>query len=111
MAPHPRPGDGRRDVPLRLGPPPRVFGELIGTSEQRRAAPELEWTPGLRRFVGTHPRVATEWIAARRREAGGDGSGVGPRRLRLSDLRYYVSDWVERLTGVRPFEYRNYVLV
>jgi len=87
------------------------FGELIGTIEQRRAAPELEWTPGLRRFVGTHPRVATEWIAARRREAGGDGSGVGPRRLRLSDLRYYVSDWVERLTGVRPFEYRNYVLV
>ena len=85
------------------------FGEDVGKLEQRRAAPELEWTPGLRRFDGTHPRVATEWIAARR--GAGDGSAVGPRRLRPGDLRFYVSDWIERLTGVRPFEYRNYLLV
>jgi hypothetical protein len=81
--------------------------------EQRRAAPALEWTPGLRRLSGAHPRVAREWIAARRaRTEGPDGgSAIAPRRLRLSDLRLYASDWIERLTGARIFEYRNYVLV
>src|SRR5438128_1933432 len=55
-----------------------------------------------------HPRVAQEWIAARRHL---HGDAIGPRRFRLSDLRYYVSDWIEQLTGVRVFEYRNYVEV
>jgi hypothetical protein len=34
---------------------------------------------------------------------------VGAPRLRLAHLRLYLSDWIERLTGVRLFEYRNYV--
>jgi hypothetical protein len=68
----------------------------------------LEWTPLLRRFAGTHPRAAAEWVAARR----ATGSAPWPRRrLRPGDLRYYVSDWIERLTGARVFEYRNYVEV
>jgi hypothetical protein len=65
----------------------------------------LDWTPGLRGFRGTHPRAALEWVADRR----GRGPGIGPRALRVRDLRYYLSDWVERVTGVRVFEYRNYV--
>ncbi len=79
-----------------------------GWARPRPAAPGLEWTPGLRPLSGAHPRVAREWIAARRATGGG---AVAPRRLRPSDLRYYASDWIERLTGARVFEYRNYVLV
>src|SRR5437879_3102391 len=37
------------------------------------------------------------------------GHAVAPQRLRLRDLRLYASDWIERLTGARVFEYRNYV--
>jgi hypothetical protein len=70
--------------------------------------PRLEWTPLLRRFAGTHPRVAAEWIQGRRACR---ATAVGPRRLRIDHLRYYVSDWIERLTGTRVFEYRNYVIV
>ena len=51
-----------------------------------------------------------DWIAARRGGAGG-GSALEPRPFRLSDLRLYASDWIERMTGARIFEYRNYVLV
>jgi len=36
---------------------------------------------------------------------------VGPRHFRREHLRLYLSDWIERLTGARVFEYRNYVEV
>jgi hypothetical protein len=29
----------------------------------------------------------------------------------MEHLRFYASDAVERLTGIRPFEFRNYRLV
>src|SRR5437879_6176773 len=82
-----------------------VFPRTREDVERRQEAPRLEWRPLLRRFDGIHPRVAQEWIAARRHL---HGDAIGPRRFRLSDLRYYVSDWIEQLTGVRVFEYRNY---
>ena len=85
-----------------------LFQEGREKLERRQAAPMLEWTPGLRRLTAGHPRVVQDWIAPRR--AAG-ASGVAPRGLRPSDLRFYVSDWIERLTGARVFEYRNYVLV
>ncbi len=85
-----------------------VFPRTPEDVERRHEAPRLEWGPLLRRFDGIHPRVAQEWIAARRHL---HGDAIGPRRFRLSDLRYYVSDWIEQLTGVRVFEYRNYVEV
>jgi hypothetical protein len=75
----------------------------------RAEQPALSWTPLLRRFTGTHPRAAQGWIAER--QAAAVGPAVGPRRFRLGHVRLYVSDWIERLTGVRPFEYRNYVQV
>jgi len=34
-----------------------------------------------------------------------------PPRFKPGNVRYYVSDWIERLTGARPFEFRNYTLV
>jgi hypothetical protein len=85
-----------------------LFQERAEDPARQPRAPVLEWTPGLRRLTVAHPRVALDWIAARR-TAG--RSGVAPRRLHVSDLRFYLSDWIERLTGARVFEYRNYVLV
>jgi glycosyltransferase involved in cell wall biosynthesis len=85
--------------------------EIFTTEPARHAArrerAQLEWTPLLRRFTGAHPRAALEWIAARRDD---QVDVVGPRRFRLGDLRYYLSDWIECITGKRVFEYRNYDL-
>jgi hypothetical protein len=72
------------------------------------AQPLLPWTPGLKRFTGTHPAAAREWVAARRHDP---ERVVEPRRFRWRFLRYYVSAAIERLTGVRVFEFRNYKIV
>jgi len=84
-----------------------IHHEMRDRLRARRARGSLDWTPLLRPFRGTHPRAARDWVAARR----GTAAPVGPRRFKISNLRYYVSDWIERLTGVRVFEYRNYVVV
>jgi glycosyltransferase involved in cell wall biosynthesis len=67
----------------------------------------LEWIPLLRPFTGEHPRAAREWIAARTDDP---ERVIGPRHFKLEHLRFYVSDWIERLTGARVFEFRNYEL-
>jgi len=84
-----------------------VFHERVDQLEAHAELEALYWTPLLRRFTGSHPRAAAAWIAARRAA----GPSVGPRRLKLAHLRLYLSDWIERLTGARLFEYRNYVEV
>lgn len=86
----------------------QIFPETAYRAEQWRRWGRLEWTPLLRRFAGTHPLAAADWIQAR---LAGRAPSVEPRRLRVNDLRYYLSDWIERLTGRRVFEYRNYVVV
>jgi hypothetical protein len=70
--------------------------------------PLLAWVPGIRAFAGTHPAAALSWIASRRLDP---ERIVAPRRFRWRFLRYYVSGAIERLTGVRVFEFRNYTLV
>ncbi len=61
---------------------------------------------GLRRFRGTHPAVMAEWIAARRARM---TPGFAPGRWNARRLRLALSLGIERLTGWRPFEFRNYV--
>ncbi|HEV2751095.1 MAG TPA: hypothetical protein VGV12_11290 [Gemmatimonadales bacterium] len=101
-------------------PPQSMRQKLVSSQEVFREAADriaarathlqaLYWTPLLRPFSGSHPNVAQAWIGAR--HAVDEGPPVGPRRLRLPHLRLYVSDWIERLTGVRLFEYRNYIEV
>ena len=75
--------------------------------EQDQARPLLPWLPGMKPFEGTHPSVMQSWIAARRSEA----RLIGPTRWRPHHARFLLSDLVERTTGWRPFEYRNYVTV
>ena len=65
----------------------------------------LRWFPGLRPFHGTHPKVAAEWVKAR----GNDPDRVvTPPFFAWEHLRFYASDLYERVTGRRPFEFRNY---
>ena len=70
--------------------------------------PLLAWVPGIRRFEGTHPAVARAWIEARKVDP---ERVIAPRRFRWRFLRYYISGAIERLTGVRVFEFRNYTIV
>ena len=77
-------------------------------SAQEQARGYLEWMPLLQRFAGGHPRVAHDWLAERRHDP---ERVIGPRHFKLEHLRFYASDWIERLTGARLFEFRNYELV
>jgi hypothetical protein len=72
------------------------------------AQPLLPWTPGLRPFTGSHPAAARDWVAARRHDP---DRVIERRRFRWRFLRYYISSAIERLTGVRVFEFRNYTIV
>lgn len=70
--------------------------------------PLLAWVPGMEPFGGAHPAVARAWIEPRRRDP---ERVVAPRQFRFRFLRYYASGVIERLTGIRVFEFRNYTLV
>ena len=74
---------------------------------QDAARPLLPWIPGIRRFRGAHPAVAQEWIDARRAH----GELVAPRRWEGHHLKLVLSGAIERVSGWRAFEYRNYELV
>ena len=78
-------------------------------SRDREAGrPLLPWFPGLTRFRGTHPAEAGAWVEARRHDP---GRRVEAPHFEPEFLRFYASDLVERLTGARLFEFRNYTLV
>jgi len=68
----------------------------------------LKWIPLLRPFTGSHPAAARAWIAASAHEP---TPAIEPARVKPAHLRLYISGWIERLTGVRPFEFRNYEVV
>jgi hypothetical protein len=72
------------------------------------AARRLPWIPGIRRFAGTHPAVARDWVDARREAT---KARIDPPQFRWRFVRYYISGVIERLTGVRVFEFRNYTMV
>ena len=75
-------------------------------ADERR--PLLAWVPGIRPFQAAHPAVARAWIETRRLDP---ERVIAPRRFQLGFLRYYLSGAIERLTGARVFEFRNYTIV
>jgi hypothetical protein len=82
---------------------------LYPWSREREAnRPLLPWFPGLRSFRGTHPAVAHKWVTDRRHDP---ERRVEPPHFRPEHLRFYASDMIERVTGARVFEFRNYDLV
>jgi hypothetical protein len=76
--------------------------------DKEQARSFLEWIPLLKRFTGTHPAAAREWIAARAHDP---ERVIGPPHFKPEHIRFYFSDWIEQLTGARVFEFRNYELV
>ncbi|HEX9895359.1 MAG TPA: glycosyltransferase [Gemmatimonadales bacterium] len=76
--------------------------------EPGAAEPLLQWFPGIRPFTGQHPAVARHWVERHRHDP---DRTVSPPRFSWRHLRFYLSDAVERLTGARLFEFRNYRLV
>lgn len=76
--------------------------------KQPDSVPLLPWMPGLRPFKGRHPAVARDWVEARRHDP---ERRIGPRYFHWKHLRHYASDLIERATGHRVFEFRNYKLV
>jgi len=51
--------------------------------------------------------VVQSWIAERRSDSG----LIEPKRWQPQHLKFLLSELVERSTGWRPFEFRNYVIV
>jgi hypothetical protein len=76
--------------------------------DKEQARGFLQWIPLLRDFTASHPAAARAWIAERTHDP---ERVIGPRRFKAEHIRFYVSDWIERLTGARVFEFRNYVVV
>jgi hypothetical protein len=78
------------------------------SKEREARRPLLPWFPGLTRFHGSHPAAARDWVEARRHDA---ERRVEPPQFKAEFLRYYLSAAIERVTGARVFEFRNYTLV
>lgn len=64
----------------------------------------LPWIPGIEPFAGPHPAAVRDWIASRRTET----QLIAPRRFYRGHVRLHALLLVERLTGWRPMEFRNY---
>ncbi len=62
---------------------------------------------GLRPFRETHPAVMHERV----RNAPAFDFSNAPRVFHWKDTWKLISGWIERATGHRPFEYRNYRLI
>jgi hypothetical protein len=78
------------------------------SAEREANRPLLPWFPGLKPYRGTHPLAAQAYVTERAKDP---ERVVEPRHFEPKHLRFYASDVIERLTGVRLFEYRNYRLV
>ena len=111
---HPGPPDRRPDVPLRLGPTRAGAAGEAGAGEVmypwRNAASGCRCWPG---FRGSTPSGRTSRGRARLDRAPPGGPRTGDRaapvpRHRSPLLRVGL---IERLTGVRVFEFRNYTIV
>ena len=76
--------------------------------QERTATDVLPWLPGMHAFTGPHPTPVRAWVAERLDDVGGK---VGPYEWNRAWIRYYLSMFIERLTGWRPFEFRNYTRV
>lgn len=87
-----------------------VDDQLYHGGAGRRAAigEQLPADVGLRRFTGRHPALMERWIAERRLRT---SPGFAPRPWDRRRLALLATLGIERLTGWRPFEHKNYVEV
>lgn len=66
--------------------------------------PLLPWFPGIRPFTGEHPAVARDWIDARRSPE----RLIAPRRFERGHAKLWLMNALERISGARLFEFRNF---
>lgn len=64
---------------------------------------------GLEKFTGTHPMVMLDRVAAQ--EDWSDRLLTSKLHFETKDLLRLFYRWCEKITGSRPFEYRNYELL
>lgn len=79
-------------------------GEIVPGLLNDPNRPLLPWIPGISTFTGDHPAAVRDWITARRAHE----RLIEPFVFHRAHVRLAASLWLERLTGWRPFEYRNY---
>lgn len=79
-----------------------------GVGKRAAILDQLPADVGLRSFRGRHPAIMERWIAERRLRM---SPGFAPRPWDRRRLALLATLGIERLTGWRPFEYRNYVEV
>ena len=63
---------------------------------------------GIRPFEGIHPAVMKTYLATFPIDVAPGYKRLALRRLKLKDLRYLVSHWIEKLTGWRIGEFKNH---
>lgn len=63
---------------------------------------------GLRPFTKTHPKVMSEWIAEHKNDI--DIMSL-PLTVSMDDARLIIADTIEKLTGYRMGEYKNFILI
>ncbi len=63
---------------------------------------------GLKKFEGTHPAHMTNWVNTHKNDI--DLLNM-KKNKNLEDYNLAFSDWIEKLTGHRIGEYKNYILV
>jgi len=83
--------------------------EGLFSGRQARERPfEFSRLPGLRRYTGEHPEAIHDWIAARPLHWAWERQST---RWTRQNARYVFSAMIERLTGWRPGEFKNYRLL
>lgn len=82
-----------------------LYHATDGRPMRPRIPDRLSGQIGLTQYAGTHPAVAMPWIAERE---GLLPAGVQPIRWNARQMQVALLHGLERLTGWRPFEFRNY---
>ena len=87
----------------------RLWMRWFGEEPDEDRGMTLHGYRGLRRFEGEHPAAVRPWLEARTYDFDPEEAEPPPRDLRTLKVR--ISDAIERRTGHRIFEHRNYELL
>ncbi len=98
-----------RYMQLKVDAVKQFYGEISQEEAQSKViAEEFSYSrnyDSLARFTGTHPRVMKERISRLNWDP-----VIDVRKKRMNS-RYRLLYWFEKLTGFRPFEFRNYQII
>lgn len=84
-----------------------TFNKLYHGADHKSDSFQYNRFWGLRPFTGTHPRVMGAWIEQHKNDI--DIMNL-PLKLTAKDIRLIISDTIEKHTGYRIGEYKNFIL-